>query len=335
MPHGGLQPPVQARPQKRPLNEAYCLVDDNGEGKPFSSITELSGKQHETMISNVFCSGPARMLWAVKLQSLEEEGRLQRVRDAVADFLEVHVSDAAARGMRSKGVGTAQAEVDTVYAGSLEEFAESIAEMSQIIVRSTCRGIEHVLVEACSDSRLVAMKFYQIEIQSSLVKRQGFLARDRDLEPIQLQPETTAFAIIFNRAALRIQPQELAESLGLTEVAGLLEEKKLHLVYFQSDAALPAACKIASKAKEEASKAKEEASKAKEEASKAKEEASEAKEKAEAAEKKADAALQQLQGKALWVSSNFLVGFPPSSSFSAKSDQHFTHHFLPILVLAP
>ncbi|CAJ1444249.1 unnamed protein product, partial [Effrenium voratum] len=74
-----------------------------------------------------------------------------------------------------------------------------------------------------------------------------------------LQPDTTGFAIVLNRAALQVDTESLADRLGLQNVLGLLKNKMLHVVYFQSEAALPAALKMASKAQEEAVKAQQKA----------------------------------------------------------------------------
>ena len=111
-------------------------------------------------------------------------------------------------------------------------------------------------MEVCSDSRLVAKKLYQIEIQTCLVQRRGFLVGDAkcDLEPVELDAKTTGYAIVYNRAALQIETEELARRLRLDNVLGLLAEQKLHIVYFQSEAVLPAALTMAREAKEKADK---------------------------------------------------------------------------------
>ena len=59
--------------------------------------------------------------------------------------------------------------------------------------------------------------------------------------------------------------------LGLVNVQSLLDNQKLHIVYFQAEAVTPAAMKMASDAKAEASDAKAEASDAKVAAKEAKE----------------------------------------------------------------
>ena len=82
---------------------------------------------------------------------------------------------------------------------------------------------------------------------------------------------------------MQVDTESLAERLCLQNVLDLLKNKKLHVVYFQAEAALPAALETASKAQEEASKAQEEAVKAMQ--------------KAETAEKNAARALQLAQGK--------------------------------------
>ena len=236
--------------QKRELVEEYCLIDEDGNRKPFSSVSQISGKNYEGMISNIFRSGGPRTLCAVDRQQEEERQRLQTCKKAVADFLRETVSDHVADGMRARGVGEEQAEVDTVYHGSFKEFAENVNDLSAVKVRATCAQVQWVLVEICSDSRFVAMKLYQIEIQSCLVERQGYLARDdaSKLESVALHTQTTGFAIVFNRAALYVDTKRLAERLHLRNVSGLLENGKLHIVYFQAEAALPAALERATEA---------------------------------------------------------------------------------------
>lgn len=274
----GRHPTAEPR-QQRKLDKAYCLVDEEGNCKPFSSVSELSGRNYEGVVSKIFASGGPRTLRAVYPQDMEERQRLETSKEAIANFLQETVSDSAGDGMRRMGVRDEQAEVDTVYDGSFKDFAESIRELSTVKVSATCAKVQRVLVEICSDSRFVAMKLYQIEIQSCLVDRSGFLTIDGAREPVQLDPQTTGFAIVFNRAALQVDTEELAQRLDLNNVIGLLKNKKLHIVYFQSEAAVPAALSIARKAEE----------------------------KAEAAEQKLNTALQQLQGttlamtKAVWV----------------------------------
>ena len=202
------------------------------------------------MISRICeCGGP-RMLLKIEPQDPKERQRLETCRETVARFLQETVSDHIGDGMRSRGVGEEEAEVDAFYDGSFENFAAKIQGLSEVKVSATCANVQRVLVEICSDSRYVAMKLYQIEIQSCLVARKGFLARDDagQLEPVKLQPDTTGFAIVFNRAALQVDTESLADRLGLQNVLGLLKNKMLHVVYFQSEAALPAAMKMASKA---------------------------------------------------------------------------------------
>ncbi|CAJ1334471.1 unnamed protein product [Effrenium voratum] len=247
--------------RERQLDETYCLVGKDRRPKPFSSVSQISGGDYEGMISCIFeCGGP-RMLLKIQAQDPKERQRLETCRETVATFLQETVSDHIGDGMRSRGVGEEEAEVDAFYDGSLENFAAKIQGLSEVKVSATCANVQRVLVEICSDSRYVAMKLYQIEIQSCLVARQGFLARDDagQLEPVKLQPDTTGFAIVFNRAALQVDTESLADRLGLQNVLGLLKNKMLHVVYFQSEAALPAALKMASKAQEEAVKAQQKA----------------------------------------------------------------------------
>jgi len=157
--------------------------------------------------------------------------------------------------MRARGgVGEMEAEIDTFYNGSFKEFAEHINQLGTVKVSATCANVAKVLVEVCSDSRFVARKLYQIEIQSCLVQREGFLVRDdpHNLESVQLDVETTGYAIIYNRAALQIETEALARKLGLSNVLGLLKQQRLHIVYFQSEAVLPAALHKARQAADEA-----------------------------------------------------------------------------------
>ena len=249
--------------QKRALDETYCLIDNDGNPRPFSSVSEISGKNYEQMIFNICCSGGPRILRAIDNQPEEERTRLGACKQAVAEFLK-SVSERAGEEMRAKGgVGEMEAEIETVFDGSCKDFAENISDLSRVKVNATCANVAKVLVEVCSDSRLVAKKLYQIEIQSGLVQRRGFLVRDnkRNLDAVQLDAETTGYAIVYNRAALQIKTEELAGRLGLKNVEDLLKEQKLHIVYFQSEAVLPAALTRASEAKEEAREAKEKADK--------------------------------------------------------------------------
>ena len=177
--------------------------------------------------------------------------------------------------MEKKGTAEQEAEVDTVYSGSFKNFAESISKLSEVIVGATCTKVKQVLVEICSDSRLVAMKLYQIEIQSCLVKRQGYLVDMADQRQMLTWNET-GFAIIFNRAALQIETEKLAEEFGLTNVQRLLKEKKLHIAYFQSEAALPAALSMAREAEKKAGEADKKAAEADKKAAEADKKAAEA-----------------------------------------------------------
>ena len=257
--------PTAKPTQKRELNPAYCLLDRDGTPKPFSSVSQISGRSYEGMLSSIFDSGGPRTLHAVWYPEPQERERLEKSRTAVASFLQRTVSDQAGNAMTAKGVAEERAEVDTVFIGSFNAFAESIEKLSEVKVRATCTEVQHVLVEICSDSRFVAMKLYQIELQSCLVARAGFLL---DANPSsashrqQLAAQTTGFAIIFNRAALQIDMEELVRNFGLTNVRRLLQEGRLHIAYFQSEAALPAALSMARDADQKAKDADQKASEA-------------------------------------------------------------------------
>jgi len=198
-------------------------------------------------------AAPYGQPWTTPMQ---ERQRLEKSRNAVASFLQKNVSDHAGQAMAEKGVAEEQAEVDTVFIGCFEAFAESIEKLSEVTVSATCAEVQHVLVELCSDSRFVAMKLYQIELQSCLVARQGFLVDEANaLRRQRLTAQTTGFAIIFNRAALQIDTEELVRNFDLTNVRRLLQEGRLHIAYFQSEAALPAALSMARDADQKASEA--------------------------------------------------------------------------------
>ena len=235
--------PTAEPEQKRKLNPAYCLRDKDGTLKPFSSVSQISGRSYEGMLSSIFDSGGPRTLCAVQHQDAQERERLEKSRTAVASFLQENVSDHAWKAMTEKCVAEEQAEVDTVYNGSFKAFAESIKKLSEVTVSATCAEVQKVLVECCSDCRFLAMKLYQIELQSCLVARQGYLLED--LPRQQLTAQTTGFAIIFNRAALQIDTEKLVIQFDLRNVRQLLQEEKLHIAYFQSEAALPAAVSMA------------------------------------------------------------------------------------------
>ena len=254
---GPLQTTAPHLQQKRELDKNYCLVDEKGCMKPFSSVSGISGRYYEDMISKIFESGAPQRLRAVQRQTDEEQWNLKHSKDVIAKFLQERVGDLAGQSMREKGTAEQEAEVDTVYSGSFKNFAESITKVSNVIVGATCTEVKQVLVEICSDSRFVAMKLYQIEIQSCLVQRQGYLV-DNAEERQMLTWNETGFAIIVNRAALQIETEKLAEEFGLTNVQRLLKEKKLHIAYFQSEAALPAALSMAREAEKKAAEAKNE-----------------------------------------------------------------------------
>ena len=221
--------PTAEPEQKRELDTTYCLRDKDGTLKPFSSVSQISGRSYDSydsyegMLSLIFDSGGPRTLRAVEHQDAQERERLEKSRNAVASFLQKNVSDHAGKAMTEKGVAEEQAEVDTVFIGCFEAFAESIEKLSEVTVSATCAEVQHVLVEICSDSRFVAMKLYQIELQSCLVARQGYLVDEANALPRQrLTAQTTGFAIIFNRAALQIDTEELVRKLDLTNVLQLL-----------------------------------------------------------------------------------------------------------------
>ena len=277
-------------PQKRELNKDYCLVDEQGNCRPFSDtsyISQQSGEMYEKAISTIFNSNGPWMLHATTTQDQKEKNRLNKSKNMIADFLRKNVFDRAGAGMQKKGTGSEQAEVDTVYNGSFKAFAESISQLSKVMVQATCKKVEKVLVECCSDCRFVAMKLYQIEIQSCLLARGGGLTRDGDKMRVDLQPETTGFAIIFNRAALQCNVPKLAKDLNLANFLQLLETGKLHIAYFQSEAALPAALSMARDADQKASDADQKARDADQKARDADQKARDADQKARDADQKA------------------------------------------------
>ena len=248
--------PAAKPEQKRELNTAYCLIDEDGNDKPFSSISQISGRSHENMVSKIFDSGGPWTLRAVGHQNTQERERLEKSRNAVALLLQKTVSDHAGNAMMKKGVAEELAEVDTVFIGCFEDFAKRTSTFCNATVSATCAEVQHVLVEICSDSRFVAMKLYQIELQSCLVARQGYFSDEANpLSRQTLIAQTTGFAIIFNRIALRMKTEELAKEFGLKNVCQLLQEGKLHIAHFQPEAALPGALSMARDADQKAREA--------------------------------------------------------------------------------
>ena len=280
--------PTAEPEQKRELNPAYCLRDKDGTLKPFSSVSQISGKSYEGMLSLIFDSGGPRTLRAVQRQNTQERERLEKSRNAITSFLQKNVSDHAGEAIARKGVAEEQAEVDTVFIGCLQAFAESIKKLSEATVSATCAEVQYVLVEICSDSRFVAMKLYQIELQSCLVARQGYLLDEANpFQRQQLIAQTTGFAIIFNRIALQRKTEELAKEFGLINVCQLLQEGKLHIAHFQPEAALPGALSMARDADQKARDADQKARDADQKARDADQKARDADQKASDADQKA------------------------------------------------
>ena len=268
--------------QKRELNEDYCLVDEAGNCKAFteSRLSQQSGDMYEKAISAIFSSNGPWKLHAKTQQDTRESSRLENSKTSVATVLRRNVSDRAGAGMERKGTGKSEAEVDTVYNGSFKTFAESISQLSNVMVSATCEEVVKVLVERCSDSRFVAMKLYQIELQSCLLARGGYLKRATTAERVELEPRTTGFAIIFNRAALQCNVSKLAEDFKLEKFLELLSVGRLHMAYFQSDAAVPTALSMARKAEDKAREAEDKANKAEDKAREAEDKANKAEDKA-------------------------------------------------------
>ncbi|CAE7942308.1 unnamed protein product, partial [Symbiodinium necroappetens] len=246
-------------PSRARLDSAYCMLDKAGHPAAFSDsrISQQSGSQYEGLVASVI-NGHSRKLKAVTSQEADERTQVEALKKSVAAFLRERVSDNAGQRVLARGFGEEEADVDAVFHGSFEELLNKLNQVTEAKVRATCADTTCVLVEACSDSRLVAMKLLQIEIQCRLVQRQGFLVHDepRGLKAQRLFPGSTGYAIVFNRAALQINIQSVLDTLGLTCVQGLLENGKLHIAFLQADRALPAALEIASEARAEASEAR-------------------------------------------------------------------------------
>ena len=243
----------------RAVDEAYCILNEAGHPASFSAgrISQQSGSQYEKLVTSVV-KGFSRKLRAVRSQTQEEGEALKDLRNRVADFLRDRVSDNAGQRVTARGVGEEEADIDVVFHGSFEALLSQLNLVTEAKVIATCEDVTCVLVEACSDSRLVAMKLLQIEIQCRIVARQGFLVRDdpRGLEAQALLPRSTGYAIVFNRAALQINIQSVLDTLGLTYVQELQQQGKLHIAFLQADRALPAALEIASEARAEAREAR-------------------------------------------------------------------------------
>ncbi|CAE7657394.1 unnamed protein product [Symbiodinium sp. CCMP2592] len=259
-------------PSRERLDGACCMLDKAGHPAAFSDsrISQQSGSQYEGLVASVI-NGLSRKLKAVRQQGPDERTQVEQLKENVAAFLRERVSDNAGQRVLARGVGEEEAEIDAVFHGSFGELLSKLNQVTDALVLATYAGTTCVLVEACSDSRLVAMKLLQIEIQCRLVERCGFLVNDepRGLKAQQLDPDSTGYAIVFNRAALQIDIQSVLDTLGLTYVQELLQKGKLHIAFLQADRALPAALEIASEAKAESSVARAEANEAREEANQA------------------------------------------------------------------
>ena len=245
---------MQAQPVFDPN---YCLVDASGNPKPFSvsHITQDSGRTYEACVSAIVMGMQSRKLRAVQAQTPEDQMRLTACRDAVAEFLKFRVSEKAASDAGKRGIGAEEMEVDAVFQGSFKDLAPQLERLGgRIHTRGTCDEVAIVLVEVCSDSRFVAMKLLQLEIQCSLLTRKGFLVNDetRGYEAIQLDQEKTGFAIVFNRAALQFAIREVVERLEFTNISNLLEKNKLQIIYFQAETGVPAALQLAVEAQKNA-----------------------------------------------------------------------------------
>ena len=190
----------------------------------------------------------SQKLRAVEGQRTEDKKRLDACRAAVTEFLKLRVSEKAASDALQRGIGAEEMEVDTVFQGSFTDLTLQLERLGgQIHTAGTCDKVEMVLVEICSDSRFVAMKLLQLEIQCSLLTRKGFLVNDaaRGYKAISLAPEKTGFAIVFNRATLQIDTSKVARDLNFTNILNLLEKNKLQIIYFQAETGVPAALQLA------------------------------------------------------------------------------------------
>ena len=86
----------------------------------------------EQMIFNICCSGGPRILRAIDNQPEEERTRLGACKQEVADFLK-SVSERAGEEMKAKGgVEEMEAEIDTFYNGSFEDFAKHINDLGTV-----------------------------------------------------------------------------------------------------------------------------------------------------------------------------------------------------------
>ena len=254
--------------QEQPVFDPnYCLVDASGNPKPFSvsHISQVSGQTYEACVSAIVMGMQSRKLCAVHPQTAEDQKRLTACRNAVAEFLKFRVSEKAASDARKRGIGAEEMEVDAVFQGSFKDLMPQLERLGgQIHTPGTCDEVAIVLVEVCSDSRFVAMKLLQLEIQCSLLTRKGFLVTDetRGYDSIQLDQEKTGFAIVFNRAALQFDIREVVEHLKFTNISNLLEKNKLQIIYFQAETGVPAALQLAVEAQKNAVEAQRNAEEA-------------------------------------------------------------------------
>mmetsp|Transcript_52144 Transcript_52144/g.97561 ORF Transcript_52144/g.97561 Transcript_52144/m.97561 type:complete len:364 (+) Transcript_52144:41-1132(+) len=258
---------------ERRLHPHYHLLDAAGNPKAFSDsrVSQQSGAAYEGSIRQMIGGTGPHNLYAVHAQQPHDWRRLNDSKHKVATFLEWTVSGMVARAVRDRGIPETQMEIDVVVDGTLINLAERVIALQGKVLVAGCGAVDKVLVEVCSDSRFAAMKLWQIECQYHLLERQAYLVRGDKRQ--QLSADRIGFAIVMNRAALGIDVNAIAQECQLHLVEQLLEAKRLQLVYFATDYALPAALQIATAAKEEAAAANAKAAAAEEEAAAAKEEA--------------------------------------------------------------
>ena len=187
------------------------MLDKAGHPAAFqdSRISQQSGSQYEDLVARVI-NGRSRKLKAVTLQEPGERTQVQKLKESVAAFLRERVSDNAGQRVLARGVGEEEADVDAVLHGSFETLLSKLNQVTEAKVLATCAGTTCVLVEACSHSRLVAMKLLQIDIQCRIVQRRvlGRCILARSLAP-------SGFAVVYSRATLCGNTEKLARQVGL------------------------------------------------------------------------------------------------------------------------
>jgi len=211
------------------------MLDRDGTAVRFSaaSVSRDSGAAYEQVIANVL-SGEVG--WKLQTEQQPESvviASLERSRKLVEEMLETLLPEAR-RPTLQNGLSTSM-QVDTVYRGSMTDFLSGLDKLELHNHRwpKTCEvstNTELVLVESCSDSRYVPAKLFQLELQAHILERDGQLVKETAAHPV----DNAGFAIIFNRASLRMDLPGLIRAFNLFKVEDLLRKGLLVCAYLDA-----------------------------------------------------------------------------------------------------